>query len=109
MSRTVAVETTRGVKISKTKASHRIDIIAALSFAALAAVTQGRQATKIEWTSGGVRERGADHWARDLSGAGSSDASNRAHANGKRFCEEEDRQSPQAKIRSVGREFWSGY
>jgi hypothetical protein len=42
MSRTVAVETPRGVRISKSKASHRIDIIAALSFAALVAVREGQ-------------------------------------------------------------------
>ena len=42
LSRTVAVETPRGVRISKQKASHRVDIIAALSFAALAAVREGQ-------------------------------------------------------------------
>ena len=42
MSRTVAVESPRGVRISKTKASHRIDIIAAISFAAFAAVRGGQ-------------------------------------------------------------------
>jgi phage terminase large subunit-like protein len=44
LSRTVAVETPRGVRISKQKGSHRIDIIAALSFACFAAVRGGQQA-----------------------------------------------------------------
>ena len=43
LSRTVSVETARGVRISKTKASHRIDVIAAISFAAFAAVRGGQQ------------------------------------------------------------------
>jgi phage terminase large subunit-like protein len=48
MSRTVAVETPRGVRISKTKASHRIDIVAALSFAAFAAVRGGQVASGVD-------------------------------------------------------------
>jgi phage terminase large subunit-like protein len=44
LSRTVSVETPRGVRISKQKGSHRIDIIAALSFACFAAVRGGQQA-----------------------------------------------------------------
>jgi hypothetical protein len=50
MSRTVAVETPRGLRISKSKASHRIDIIAALSFAALAAVREGQFRHEIAYT-----------------------------------------------------------
>jgi phage terminase large subunit-like protein len=42
LSRTVAVETPRGVRISKSKASHRVDVIAALSFAAFGAVREGQ-------------------------------------------------------------------
>jgi hypothetical protein len=42
LSHTVAVETTRGVRISKSKASHRIDVIAALSFACFAATREGQ-------------------------------------------------------------------
>ena len=37
----VAVETSRGFKLSKTSASHKIDVVVALSFAALAAVEGG--------------------------------------------------------------------
>jgi hypothetical protein len=38
MQRAVAVETSRGLKISKEKASHKIDVVVALAMAALAAV-----------------------------------------------------------------------
>lgn len=41
MQRAVAVETTRGLKISKEKASHRIDIVVAIAIAALGAVAGG--------------------------------------------------------------------
>ena len=41
ISRTVSVETARGIRIAKGKASHKIDVIAALSFAALGAAQQG--------------------------------------------------------------------
>ena len=49
LSRTVVVETPRGVRISKSKVSHRIDVIAALSFAAFAAIREGQASTKIEF------------------------------------------------------------
>jgi phage terminase large subunit-like protein len=42
LSHTTAVETPRGMRIAKEKASHRIDVIAALSFACLAAVREGQ-------------------------------------------------------------------
>lgn len=47
ISRAVAVETSRGWKISKEKQSHKIDVVVALAMAALGAVEQ-RGATKME-------------------------------------------------------------
>jgi phage terminase large subunit-like protein len=49
LSHTVAVETPRGMRISKLKASHRIDLIAALSFAVLGASKEGAVQQKYEW------------------------------------------------------------
>ncbi len=48
VSRTVVTESSRGIKISKTKASHRIDIVAALSFACFGAVRGGQAATGVD-------------------------------------------------------------
>lgn len=42
-SRAVAIETTRGWRIAKEKASHKIDVIVALAQAALGAVTEGQR------------------------------------------------------------------
>jgi len=39
--RSVAVETTRGLRIAKEKASHKIDVIVALGMASLAVVQEG--------------------------------------------------------------------
>jgi phage terminase large subunit-like protein len=43
MQRAIAVETTRGWRIAKDKASHKIDIVVALGMAALGAVRQGQR------------------------------------------------------------------
>jgi hypothetical protein len=48
VSRAVALETTRGWRITKEKVSHKIDVVVALAMAALWAVQQGQQSTKIE-------------------------------------------------------------
>ena len=43
VNRAVALETTRGWRIAKEKASHKIDVVVALAMAALGAVQQGQQ------------------------------------------------------------------
>jgi hypothetical protein len=81
-----------------------------MAMAALPAVQQGQVSSKIEWTSGAQRDRGADVWVRDsnhVAGTG-SDVSNRAWANGRDFCEEEDRQAARTNSRT-GKSFWSKY
>jgi phage terminase large subunit-like protein len=51
VSRAVALETSRGWRIAKEKASHKIDVVVALAMAALGAVQQGQaSATKYEYT-----------------------------------------------------------
>jgi hypothetical protein len=45
MSRAIAVETPRGLRISKDKQAHRIDVIVALAMACLAAVQSQREST----------------------------------------------------------------
>jgi phage terminase large subunit-like protein len=94
LSRTVAVETARGVRISKSKASHRVDVIAALSFACFAAVREGQ--FKFEYAYEGV--------SRELSGRalGSADRDS-LNARGEDVAELEDMQ---AAIGRGGR--WGG-
>jgi len=100
MSRTVAVETPRGQRISKSKASARIDIVAALSFAALGAVREGQFSFKIEWRSGRDPRRGGD-----LYSSGSDDPSTRLYGNGAALAAREDyagtleRSSPRWRFR----------
>jgi phage terminase large subunit-like protein len=50
VSRAVALETSRGWKISKEKTSHNIDVVVALAMAALGAVQQGQAPSKFEFT-----------------------------------------------------------
>jgi phage terminase large subunit-like protein len=49
ISRAVALETGRGVRLAKEKASHKIDVVAALSFAALGAATAQGTPAVVEW------------------------------------------------------------
>jgi hypothetical protein len=48
ISRCVALETSRGWKIAKEKASHKIDVVVALAQAALGAVQQGQVASGVD-------------------------------------------------------------
>jgi len=54
MSRAVAVETERGLKITKAKSSHKVDVIIALAMAALAAVEGSRRDAFSSWQIPGV-------------------------------------------------------
>lgn len=51
ISRAVALETSRGWRITKEKQSHKIDVVVALAMAALGAVQQGQEAQLVEWTA----------------------------------------------------------
>jgi hypothetical protein len=51
ISRCVAIETSRGWRIAKEKASHKIDVVVAFAMAALGAVQQGQGSSRIAWTS----------------------------------------------------------
>lgn len=42
ISRTVSLETPRGMRLAKEKSSHKIDVVVALAMAALAAVQEGQ-------------------------------------------------------------------
>ena len=50
ISRAVAVETPRGMRIAKDKQTHKIDVVIALAMAALAAVQRGRSVENGAWT-----------------------------------------------------------
>jgi hypothetical protein len=107
ISHAVAIESGRGWKISKSLASRKIDIVIALAQAVLGAVSQGQDSGRIEWTSGAQRDRGADVWARDDQHvAGTTDVSNRLWANGRAFCEAQDRESARSNSRT-SRDYWS--
>jgi len=60
ISRSVAIETSRGWRIAKEKASHKIDVVVALAQAALGAVTGGQN---VSWTE--------EYYRRDLERIGS--------------------------------------
>ena len=49
VSRTVALETSREWRITKEKASHKINVVVALAMAALGAVQQGQAPAKFEY------------------------------------------------------------
>lgn len=100
LSRTVAVETPRGVRISKTKASHRIDIIAAISFAAFAAV-RGGQHVGLNNSDRRFMERAQRELAAQAPGQ-SRPVTDRLHCDGQAFCEEEDAQATLRGIRGLG-------
>jgi hypothetical protein len=51
VSRAVALETSRGWRITKEKASHKIDVVVALAMATLGAVQQGQAPAKFEYIS----------------------------------------------------------
>jgi hypothetical protein len=53
--RAVALETSRGWRIAKEKASHKIDVVVALAQAALGAVQQGQVHQQFEYTSAASR------------------------------------------------------
>jgi phage terminase large subunit-like protein len=59
ISRCVALETSRGWRIAKEKASHKIDVVVALAMAALGAVQQGQVAVGVDY---GFQERAATHF-----------------------------------------------
>jgi phage terminase large subunit-like protein len=50
ISRAVAVETSRGWRITKEKASHKIDVVVALGMAAHAAVTSENSEVRVTWS-----------------------------------------------------------
>jgi phage terminase large subunit-like protein len=102
VSRAVALETSRGWRIAKEKASHKIDVVVALAMAALGAVQQGQVPSKIEWSSAKPHiPRGRFHERRD--------GDDRLYARGQDVAAAEDRTS--AKLARSWSSRWkrSGY
>ena len=67
MSRAVAVESSRGWKISKEKTSHHIDVVVSLAMSALATTQKGEQpgmqwGTYCPWATPGDPNSGQIHW-----------------------------------------------
>jgi len=110
LSRTVAVETPRGVRISRSKASHRIDVVAALSFACFGAAREGQyhfgvdhdfqqQAARTFAAQTAQRaNRGFDHVSND---------GDRLYSRGEDFSAREDR--AQALAKYDRRRKWAGF
>jgi hypothetical protein len=95
VSRTVALETSRGWRIAKEKASHKIDVVVALAQAALGAVHQGQAYQKFEYIPVPFR-RNADYF--DGVARGSSDR-NSPYANAEAVAQFEDMQELRARTR----------
>ncbi len=91
VSRCVAIETSRGWRIAKEKASHKIDVIVALAMAALGAVQQGAVPWVMEWTPAPAPQRGAI-W--DVTSDGPS-----RWGNGQAYCDWEDARDELAAMR----------
>ncbi|MEE9249738.1 MAG: terminase large subunit [Alphaproteobacteria bacterium] len=64
INRAVAIETSRGWRITKEKASHKIDIVVALAMAALGAVQKGQARPSTDFDLGAANEglRHRSHW-----------------------------------------------
>jgi len=96
MSHTVAIETSRGgTRISKSRQSHHIDIIAALSFAALMAQKEGGY----KWEVGFIPASAAPPAASNSRYAGDGEP-DRLWCTGQEYAQWEDRQSERATTRA---------
>ncbi len=99
VSRCVAIETSRGWRIAKEKASHKIDSIVALAQAALGAVQQGQVAAGVDLD---LQARAAStfaHQMRERSRGFDRPEVDRLHARGEDVAREEDRQAIAARVR----------
>jgi hypothetical protein len=62
VSRTIALETPRGLRLAKEKTSHKIDVVVAMVMAALHAVEQGSFEVPLVWPQFIAKPAG-DHWS----------------------------------------------
>ena len=99
VSRCVALETTRGWRIAKEKASHKIDVVVALAQAALA-VVQGASVPRVYEYRGVSRER-QGVWT----GKGIADRDN-PYADGAAVAQAEDDAAMMGRYRSRGKWDW---
>jgi hypothetical protein len=96
----VALESTRGWRIAKEKASHKIDVVVALAMSALAAVQQGQQPPQLECLMVPVR-RWSARWQE-------TSVSNRLYARGEDVAAEEDLEDELKRIRRR-HDRWHGF
>jgi hypothetical protein len=98
ISRTVALETARGRRIAKEKASHKIDVIVALAQAALGAVQGGSQSIEFAYTP--VPDTGYQLATAFRTPTGED--ADRLYARGEDIAEAEDRADALARVRDRG-------
>ncbi|MGH3631809.1 MAG: terminase TerL endonuclease subunit, partial [Sciscionella sp.] len=100
VSRAVALETSRGWRISKEKASHKIDVVVALAQAALGAVQQGQVSTAVDlhFQARAVQTFAAQTRQRER-GTFDSAQPDRLYANGPALAAREDAQVVRLKQR----------
>jgi hypothetical protein len=67
VSRTIALETPRGLRLAKEKTSHKIDVVIALAMAALHAVEQGSFEQVLVWPEFWPKVCG-DRWSGEVDG-----------------------------------------
>jgi phage terminase large subunit-like protein len=106
ISRCVALETSRGWRIAKEKASHKIDAIVALAQAALGAVQQGQRAGLSDEDQAFLRRAASEIAAR--ADRHRSDTA-RIYADGETVAQEEDRESSLSQIRGLRSRRWAGW
>lgn len=100
VSRCVALETSRGWRIAKEKASHKIDVVVALAQAALGAVQLGQYAGMSDEDR--AWQRHANEYLATQAPGRSRSADDRVYANGEAFCEAEDRAATLGRVRGLG-------
>ena len=100
ISRCVALETSRGWRIAKEKASHKIDVVVALAQAALGAVQLGQYAGMSDEDR--AWQRHANEYLATQAPGRSRSADDRLYANGEAFCEAEDRAATLGRVRGLG-------
>jgi hypothetical protein len=108
ISRSVALETSRGWRIAKEKASHKIDVVVALAQAALGAVQQGQVETHVDFE---FQARAASAFAAETKlrqehrGDFGEKKFDYMYSSGAAMAAHEDRQS----AREARRKRWSGF
>ncbi len=99
VSRCVAIETSRGWRIAKEKAAHKIDVVVALAMAALGAVQQGQQVA-MSAADRAFQQHAQEHFRRSAQRFGADASADRLWANGQDICDAEDNEASCDRVKN---------